>query len=260
MRLAPAAVLLAVLVLFASCDSAEDPADDTIEITVLVAYTPSVAELVEDVAAHMRRGFDETNAVYANSGTGARLAVAHLVGVDYEVEDRLEALAHLLRPDDGPLDELHTLRDEHEADVVLLVSGTPGSTINATVMAVPETAFLIVHWEVLGAPFYGLAHEMGHLHGARHALADDPTLEPFPWGHGFRGEDFRTVMTWGPQTLVPVFSGPSQVHEGVALGDSTRHDVARVVRETAAYLSNFRGPQTPTDFEPPGTWPVLPDL
>jgi hypothetical protein len=54
------------------------------------------------------------------------------------------------------------------------------------------------------------------------------------------------------------FSGPGSIYKGVVLGDSALHDNARVIRETAVYISNFRGPQTPTDFVSPGTWPTLP--
>ena len=270
MRLQAVAALLAALAFAVGCDSAFEP-DDATEITVLVAYTSAVAAEVEDVGAHVRQGFDETNAAYANSGVGARLVPVHLAEVDYAVGDRLEALGHLMRPDDegvieqlahhrdGPLDDLHALRDRHEADVVLLVSAAPGSTINGSLMAEPSTAFLLVQWEALGAPSYGLAHEIGHLHGARH-LAEDPPPVPFPYGHGFRNDSLRTIMAGGSQQKVPLFSGPGAVYEGVVLGDSAVHDVARVLRETAAYLSNFRGPQTPTTFEPPGSWPTLPDL
>ena len=159
------------------------------------------------------------------------------------------------------LDEVHMLRDRHEADLVVVISDRPGTTINASVMAEASTAFVIVYWEALGAPAYALAHEVGHLQGARHASDEDPMLVPFSYGHGFHDDALRTIMAGGPTLQrVPVFSSPAQTFEGVTLGDSTLHDNARVLRETAVYLSNFRGPQTPTDFVPPGTWPVLADL
>ncbi|HYE59502.1 MAG TPA: hypothetical protein VD948_13405, partial [Rhodothermales bacterium] len=119
------------------------------------------------------------------------------------------------------------------------------------------TAFVILHWEDLGPPKYGFAHEIGHLHGARHAPNEDPSQTPFPYGHGFRNDSLMTIMAGGGQKRVPVFSGPDQNWRGVTMGEATLHDNARVLRETAAYLSNFRGPKTPTSFVPPGTWPTL---
>jgi hypothetical protein len=250
---------LTALAALASCDTA-DPARGPTEIALLVVYTPGASTATGDIEAHVRRAVQETNQAYENSDVDARLALVHLAGVDYEITDLLLDLERLLLPDDGFLDEVHALRDQHEADVVALVSATPNATINAAVLAEASTAFTIVHWDGLGDPGYGLAHEIGHLQGARHAFEEDPLLEPFPYGHGFQNDAVRTIMANGPQALVPYFGGPDQVHDGIVLGDSTLRDVARVLRETAVYVSNFRGPRSPTDFEPPGTWPTLPDL
>ena len=253
----PLLVLLAGFLL-ASCDSAQPPTDDRVEITILVAYTDSAAAFVPDLSAQLDRALDETNAVYEASGIDIKLSPARVVRVDYVVNERFEALDHLIQSDDGVLDELHAIRDESEADVVLLVAGAPRSTVNGSLMARPETAFLIVRADALGAPSYGLAHELGHLQGARHDFESDPALDPFAYGHGFKNDSLRTIMVGGPQRLVPRFSGPDQTEGGVVLGDSTYRDVARVLRESAVYLSNFRGSQTPTDFAPPATFPTPP--
>lgn len=244
---------------FVSCDEVEPPlsAPEPTAITLLVAYTPGVDSASTDVEGVLRRGIEETNAVYAMSRTDARLVPVHFVRVTTEVTDRLAALGHLLAPTDGVYDELPSLRDRYEADVVLLVSSLPGTTINGAILATEATAVLIVQVGPLGAPSYALAHEMGHLHGARHSPEEDPTSVPFPYGHAFRNDSLRTVLASGPQRNVAAFSSPNVVVDGVVVGDSTLRDVARVVRESAVYLSNFRGPQTPTSFVPPGTWPTL---
>lgn len=124
-------------------------------------------------------------------------------------------------------------------------------------MARRETAFVVVYREDLGSPRYGLALEIGHLHGARHSANQDLALEPFSYGHGFRNEVIRTIMASGPQQRIGRFSGRDQRYNGTVLGDSTLHDVARVLYETAVYVSNFRGPQTPTSFQPSGHWPTV---
>ena len=64
-------------------------------------------------------------------------------------------------------------------------------------------------------------------------------------------------MANGPQRRIERFSGPDQRYDGTVLGDSTLNDVARVLRETTVYVSNFRGPQTPTSFQPSGHWPTV---
>lgn len=247
---------LAAILTPTACDSSEVE-DDVIDVTVLVAFTSAVADSVDDVRRFVATSFLETNRTYRASGIGLRLVPVHVTEVEYRMGDRLRDLERLLDREDGQLGHLHALRDEHEADLVVLVAEERNATINASILATEETAFAIVWWASLGAPLYGLAHEVGHLQGARHALLTDPTQEPFPYGHGFRNDSLRTIMAGGPARLVPRFSGPDQVHDGVVLGDSTTADVARVLRETAIYISNFRGTRTPTDFVPRGTWPTL---
>ena len=252
-------VAAAAVLLIGSCDSTIEEEHPKTEITVLFAYSETLADSVDDVGALISDGLRATNEAYRTSNVPIRNVQAGLIPVSYTAEDRLEILAQLLDPADGVLDEVHVRRDEVEADVVVLVSDRRGQTINASVLATPATAFVIVWWESLGDPYYGLAHELAHLQGARHETVRDPASEPFPYGHGFRSDAYRTIMSGGPATLVPRFSGPDQVFEGVVLGDSATADVARVLRETATYVSNFRGPTTPDAFVPPGTWPTLGD-
>jgi peptidyl-Asp metalloendopeptidase len=233
------------------------PTVERVEITLLAVYTDGAREAAPDVESRIRSAVAEINDIYREGEIPINLRLVHVAEEAYTMTERLQDLARLMRVGDGHLDEVHRLRNEHQADIVALVSETPGTTINGSIMARPETAFVIVYWEDLGSPRYGLAHEIGHLHGARHSPDHDPALEPFPYGHGFKNESIRTIMANGPQERVGRFSGPDQRHRRAVLGDSTLHNVARVLRETAAYVSNFRGPRTPTDFQPTGHWPTV---
>ncbi len=259
--LIPIAVLVPALSLaIAGCDGMETPDLDELatEVTLLAVYTPAAATAAVDLGSYLNAAVSQTNVAFNNSGIDVALTLVQAVEVDYEATERLQDLLYLVGREDGVLDEVHALRDLYEADLVAFVVDSPGATINAAIMATPATGFVVVHWADAAAPAYGLAHEIGHLFGARHAPESDPLDEPFPYGHGFTNEAYRTIMANGLQERVPYFSGPEQVYDGVTLGDADRRDVARVIRETAVYIANFRGPQTPTSFVPPGTWPVVP--
>lgn len=260
-RRSRAGLILAALLVsgsVASCDSATDDDRTLTEITVLFAFSPAVADSMGNPTTFVEQAVRETNAVYRDGNIPIRLVPVHLMEVHYPETSARMVLGRLVDPADGAMDEIHPARDQSEADVVVLISPDRSATINASIMAVPENAFVIVWFGALGDPFYGMAHELAHLHGARHDAIRDPVDEPFPYGHGFRNDTLKTIMGGGPGTLVPRFSGPDQVYEGVVLGDSSTADVARVLRETAVYVSNFRGPQTQTDFVPVDTWPTLP--
>ena len=230
--------------------------EDRIAITLLAAYTPAAAYSAANIESSIARALDDTNEAYANSGIPIRLELVGAVEVQYTLTDRIQDLQRLVRPGDGHLDTLHALRNARDADLVILVVDERLATINAAVMATPETAFAVVHAGTMGAPDYALAHELGHLQGARHTPDSDANPLPFAFGHAFRNDSVKTIMSTGPQRLLPYFSGPDQMHRGVVLGDSTLRNAAEVLRLTAAYISNFRGTVTPTDFTPPGTWPT----
>lgn len=238
-----------------SCDSAET-ADEKTEITLLAAYTPAAAAAAGDVDALIRLSIDDTNESYENSRIPLRLKLVHSVRVEYVLTERIQDLQRLVRPLDGHLDEIHDIRDDVEADLVILVADERSATINAAVLADATTAFAVVHYGTMPAPDFALAHEIGHLLGARHTPEADPSPEPFAFGHGFRNDSIKTIMATGGQRAVPYFSGPDQLYEGVVLGDSTSRNAAEALRLTAVYVSNFRGPKTPTDFVSPGTWPT----
>lgn len=250
--------LACFLLVFALAACAGDDAAAPVEITALVVYTPAAEAATPDLHARIAEAFDQNNAIYREGRLGFRIVPVHMARVAYTEADRLVNLQRLLDPHDGPLDTVHVLRDAHEADLVVMVVDQADGTINASILATPETAFALVHWDLLGAPRYGLAHEIGHLQGARHEPARDSALAPFPYGHAFHNDTLRTLLANSGQRKVPRFSGPDQRYEGAVLGDAARSDNARVLRETAVYLANFRGPQTPTRFVPPGTWPTLP--
>ena len=249
---------LLCLLLLAACDTAEpDPDEGKTVITVLFAYTSQVRAEAGDVVALIDRALDDTHRAYDNSRIDVRLRRVHALEVDYALTDRLQDLGRLVRPDDGYRDGLHALRDRYEADVVVLVAEERGATQNAAIMATPETAFAVVYYQHLGAPNFALAHEVGHLQGARHGPEQGVFEEPFPYGHATRTEAWKTIMSAGSLPVIPYFANPDVAYEGVPTGTPDRQNVARVLNETAVYLSNFRGPQTPTDFVPTATFPVL---
>jgi hypothetical protein len=73
-----------------------------------------------------------------------------------------------------------------------------------------------------------LAHEIGHLQNARHDPANDPTADPYAYGHGFQAADrsFRTGMAYdckgrgwpAPDLLVQ----PGRTYNGMAMGTADK--------------------------------------
>ena len=111
--------------------------------------------------------------------------------------------------------------------------------------SVPNPAFAVVYWSCSIANL-SFAHEIAHLQGADHNEEDVTPPLAFPYGRGHRyRERWRTVMTYpgvcNKCERLPYFSTPTVRHpgDGVRMGDAG-HDNARVLRQTARAISNYR--------------------
>ena len=142
------------------------------------------------------------------------------------------------------MEETHGLRDKHRADVaVLIVDDAQGCGLATRVFADADEAFAVVHHECAAAS-YSIAHEIGHLIGARHEPAMDRVMTPFPYGHGFvNGTKWRDIMSYKESCAgcprVPVWSSPKVLVKGEPAG-TPQQDNARVLAEQAARVAAFR--------------------
>lgn len=91
---------------------------------------------------------------------------------------------------------------------------------------------------------FTIAHEVGHILGARHDRLVDGNNEPYAYAHGYvNGTKWRDIMSYkgscGGCPRIPFWSNPRIVYEGEATGTHAS-DNARVILEQAERVSNFR--------------------
>ena len=145
---------------------------------------------------------------------------------------------------DGYMEEIHGLREKYDADVaVLMVDDSSGCGLATRVHADADEAFAVVHHDC-AIMSYSVAHEIGHLIGARHELKMDNLITPFPYGHGYvNGTKWRDIMSYkescGGCPRIPVWSSPTVMVRGERAGSAVE-DNARVIAEQAARVANFR--------------------
>ena len=222
---------------------------EKIVIDVMVVYTEKAARHYNDIKFDLvDLAIEETNQSFRSSKVdNVAIRLAHVQKVDYDEDsgDHFNHVWRLVDKGDGFLEGIHKLRNEKKADVVILIVDSPkGCGLATRVAASPDEAYAAVHHEC-AATTYSLAHEIGHLIGARHDLAVDQSGSPFPHGHGFVQPDnkWRTMMSYKasckgcPRLLL--WSTPAKIVGGEAAGDTTR-DNARVIREHARRVANFR--------------------
>ncbi|KAB2940180.1 MAG: zinc-dependent metalloprotease [Hyphomicrobium sp.] len=218
-----------------------------VTIDLIVAYTPQAAKHYTDIKRDLIEvAVEEANQSFRNSGIdNVRLRLAHAYETDYaETGSHFEHVFRFADKGDGYMEEVHALRDQHKADIAALIVHDPnGCGLSAAVAPPADRAFTVVHHEC-AALSYSLAHEIGHIIGARHDLALDDGKQPFPFGHGFvSGKDWRTMMSYEESCdgcpRLAVWSNPRIKVRGVAAGDAMA-DNARAILEGAARVAAFR--------------------
>jgi hypothetical protein len=216
-------------------------------IDVIVAYTRKAAGNYSDVKRELvDLSIEEANESFRQSGVGhVKLRLAHAYQTDYVEEGaHFDHLWRLADKGDGYMEEIHGLRDKYRADVAVLVVDDPsGCGLATRVFADADEAFVVVHHDC-AAMTYSVAHEIGHLIGARHELAIDKMMTPFPYGHGFvNGTKWRDIMSYrqscGGCPRLPVWSSPVLLVRGEPAG-TPEQDNARVIAEQAARVAAFR--------------------
>lgn len=148
---------------------------------------------------------------------------------------------------DGYMDEVHSYRNQYGADICVLILGAGRACgIASDIMANQETAFAVVKHSC-ATGYYSFGHEIGHLQGARHNLAEDDSTDPFPYGHGFCYKPglWRTIMSYdcGDDDYTErqqFWSNPNKQYNGVPTGSTEYEYNARVLNETASTIANFR--------------------
>jgi len=246
--------------------------DGLTNIDVLVVYTPASRTLAGSAAAMetmILNAADMANVSYANSTIPLTLTVAHMAEVDYVEDYSLAlALAKLTFDNDGVMDEVHDLRDTHEADMVsLIASGGDvagiGWILTALDAAMAQRAFSITTYYSLGSLTFPheLGHNMGCDHDQENITAEGYRLYSYARGWRFYaaedGKLKRTVMSYAPGTRIPYFSNPDIPYmgtpTGVPVGDPDEAHNALTITQSAPYLAQNR-PQIAegeTEGEPP---------
>lgn len=246
--------------------------DDGSEIDVMVLYTNIArgdAGGTSAIESRIDLAIAATNRSYANSAINFRVNLVHAEEVEYD-EDRAQYSEHLRAltwTDDGAMDHIHALRNEHGADMVSLLVDDPRSCGNAWLMQTASpgfasSAFSVTTW-TCAVGNLTFPHELGHNMGACHAVGDPCSSGLFSYSHGYRfvgnsGPTWRTVMAYSPGSRVEQFSNPDAIYDGVPAGvplgmPGETHN-ALTFNQSAFTVANFRAsiPGCVSDFTDDG--------
>jgi hypothetical protein len=218
-----------------------------IVIDVMMLYTKrAVSHYMLKPEDVLQLAFEQVNDTFRNSGIpNVSVRLVYSQAVDYE-ERGSEEFVDLYRMVDGegPFKDVRRLRNEKHANIVgLLVDDPSGCGLSTRVAPDAEEAYFVVH-SSCAAITVSIAHEIGHILGARHDRMTDPNNTPFAYGHGYvNGSKFRDIMSYAHSCdgclRIPYWSNPRVLYKGEPTGTLTE-DNARVILEQAERVSKFR--------------------
>ncbi len=233
--------------------------DDGSIVDVMVVYT-TTARLAAGGTGAMNAlialAVSESNTGYANSNVTQRLRLVHTAEVEYSEAgfNWTTTLNRLTNTADGFMDEVHSLRDTHGADAVVLIVNDTAFCGQAWLMTTVSDGFKTFAFSLVSricaAGNYSFAHELGHNMGSHHDRANASGPAAFPYSYGYQAPDnaFRTIMAYNcggtgcPR--VNYWSNPEVLFNGQPMGvDQTLPNSAdnrRSLNSTAFTVANWR--------------------
>jgi hypothetical protein len=226
-------------------------------IDIMILWTPAAESAAGGLAAMQnlaQASIDSANSAFLNSGVAQRLRLVHHQQVSYTERTNCAggtafdcALDDITDTGDGHMDDVHSLRDTHGADLVALFINNTAFCGIAWLPTVPtaDVGFSITAYNcAVGNKSF--AHELGHNMGAHHdpANADDAGPKPFNKGYVSPQLNWRTIMSYPGAcsgcTRLNYFSNPKLSYNGVAMGTAGLANNAHVLNTTARAIAAYR--------------------
>ena len=244
---------------------------DPAVIDIMIVYTPAATVWATDNGTNITNviagAMAQTTAVVANQGNGDAINLVYSGQVNY-VEansgyDMSTDLDNLTGTTDGYMDEVHQLRKQYNADIVVLITvaydyGGLGWVLGNDVRGAYSSAFNIIRVQQASWTTTSI-HEIGHNMAMRHEVQQygesPPTpIYPYAWGWFWTGNNnvqYGSVMSY-TGTETPYFSNPDVTHQGQLAGSVTANNaqVFRNTKHVVAFYSNILNnlPTMPTNI------------
>lgn len=232
----------------------------SIPIDVMVVYTDDAREAeggTTALEALIDLAVDETNKAYERSEVIQRLNLVHTSEAIYDETGNAEKdLQCIQNTSDNCLDQIHNLRNTHNADIVSLIVEKSdycgkGYLMSDTSQAFEAWAFNVVERSCATGNF-SFAHELGHNMGCEHDRNNTSSSGAYPYSYGYQepGNTFRTIMALECHPVccpkAQNFSNPNVSINGIPTGVDHNVDSnnsannARTLNETRCVVSHWR--------------------
>jgi hypothetical protein len=251
-------------------DLAEPTDTTTVDIDVLVVYTDAAESWANTnhggIDIVIAQNFAYSQSAADNSEIYMNFNVVHSEKIDYSESAASTDLDRITFIDDGYMDEVHSLRNEHSADLVMYFSygfDTGGlAWILEDTLGRPEYGFGLVriNYAYESATVHEMAHTMGSMHSRTQTIQPAPDYGAlFNYSTGWRwdgdeNKSYFSIMSYkeNSDVRVPLFSNPNVEYAGAPTGSYTGvgapSDNARSLNQIRYVIANYRNERVDGDF------------
>lgn len=225
-------------------------------IRVMLIFTKQASEAWPDTQGLGALMFAEANQGVRNSSVRVHFENAGVFPINYSDQSGADGYKKMLNELENPTEAslgapVAKLRDQHKADLVVLVSKASGYCGLANVNSSKATAFGVISCPTGNFTF---AHEMGHNFGLSHN--SDVPGGIYGDGYGYqqnlKSPYWRTIMSYDCTPIacprVNYWSDPDRTYDGLQMGIAGINNSVRVINLRREVLANF---YPPVNDEPP---------
>ncbi len=214
-------------------------------IDVMYVVTADADAQVTDMPALIELALTTGNDVLVNSQVPTRLRLVETHYTNFQENgDMSDDLSALRNPNDGLMDDVHNVRTQVGADMVMMVTSSSNYCGIAYLDSAPEWTFSVTYRGCMSS--YTPIHEFGHNFGAHHDDAN-ASNHAYTFGYGLYNNIetpyWRTVMSYqcpgGGCNRIPYFTTPALTYNDLPLGDPETLDNARVIRIRSAEIASY---------------------
>ncbi|MDR1199133.1 MAG: M12 family metallo-peptidase [Prevotellaceae bacterium] len=249
------------------CTFPPDGLSDPVTVNVLIVYTEK-ARLwalsdfrVTDINDLIDQAIQKSNTAMENSLTNITFTLAYKHKTGYVEVNSSADLDNLTNDNDGKMDEVHSLRKQYKADLVMLIpevdfTGGLAWLLNAYIPGNGRPTYGFGLSRVQQTSWsYTLVHEMGHTMGCGHHWQQNTQPGPglFSYSSGYRGQNassawYSTIMTYedggyftdgNNAPRIAFFSDPNIPQNGVNIGDAVHANNALTLRQSKHAVSRY---------------------
>lgn len=248
-----------------SQNSGLDPSNSVDLLVVTTADSAFYAGGTNLLNQSIQAAVTDTNAGFVASNVDLQIRLVAIEPTDYiETNNTVLDWERLWGTSDGFLNEVHTLRDQHSADLVMLIigegdhfCGVAGWWTNGTNLLAQGGFSVLTEYCI---PTTIFAHELGHNFGLQHDrfTNNDGGFQPYAHGYVAPSESWYTIMAYPNGcnfNCSPLnrWSNPSQKINGeplgVPIGNIDAADNVAAINLTKSDVANFRVAANATSTE-----------